>query len=117
MHSPLVSFRFAAAAVIISAVKQTESQKVVAAQVVVSGRVQGVCYRAFAQEAALGMGLGGWVRNLPDGRVEAHVDGPRGQIEKLLDLLRTGPPRALVTDLKIKWKDSARESQQFLIVD
>jgi acylphosphatase len=113
----LVSFRFASAVVIISTVKQTESQKVVAAEVVVSGRVQGVCYRAFTQEAALGLGLGGWVRNLPDGRVEAQVEGPRGQIEKLLDLLHTGPPRALVTDLKINWKDPDRGSQQFLIVD
>jgi acylphosphatase len=100
-----------------SSVKQTESQKVVAAEVMVSGRVQGVCYRAFAQEAALDLGLGGWVRNLPDGRVEAQVEGPRGQIEKLLDLLRTGPPRALVTDLKINWKASARGSQHFEIVD
>ena len=112
-----VSFRFAGAVVIISTVKQTESQKVVAAEVVISGRVQGVCYRAFTQEAALGLGLGGWVRNLSDGRVEAQVQGPRGQIEKLLDLLRTGPPRALVTDLKINWKAPARGSQQFLIVD
>ena len=112
-----VSFRFAGAVVIISTVKQTESQKVVAAEVVVSGRVQGVCYRAFTQEAALDLGLGGWVRNLPDGRVEAQVEGPRGQIEKLLDRLRTGPPRALVTDLKINWKAPARGSQQFLIVD
>src|SRR5207244_9719661 len=70
-----VSFRFAGAVVIISTVKQTESQKVVAAEVVVSGRVQGVCYRAFTQEAALDLGLGGWVRNLPDGRVEAQVEG------------------------------------------
>ena len=112
-----VSFRFAGAVVIISTVKQTESQKVVAAEVVVSGRVQGVCYRVFTQEAALDLGLGGWVRNLPDGRVEAQVEGPRGQIEKLLNLLRTGPPRALVTDLKIDWKSSARGSQHFLIVD
>ena len=97
--------------------KQTESQKVVAAEVVISGRVQGVCYRAFTQEAALDLGLGGWVRNLPDGRVEAQVEGPRGQIEKLLDLLRTGPPRSLVTDLKISWKASAKGSQHFVIVD
>ena len=103
--------------VIIFTVKQTESQKVVAAEVVVSGRVQGVCYRAFTQEAALDLGLGGWVRNLPDGRVEAQVEGPRGQIEKLLDLLRTGPPRSLVTDLKINWKAAVKGSQHFLIVD
>ena len=61
--------------------------------------------------------VGMWSAALPDGRVEAQVEGPRGQIEKLLDLLRTGPPRALVTDLKITWKASARGSQQFLIVD
>ena len=71
--------------VIIFTVKQTESQKVVAAEVVVSGRVQGVCYRAFTQEAALDLGLGGWVRNLPDGRVELQVGGAESEVFAFLD--------------------------------
>src|SRR5437016_14370042 len=101
MYPPSCSFRFTGAVVIISAVKETESQKVVAVEVVVSGRVQGVCYRAFTQEAALDLGLGGWVGNLPAGRGEAQGEGPRRQIETLLDRLRAGPPRALVTAPKV----------------
>jgi len=90
---------------------------VVTAQVVVSGRVQGVCYRAFAQEAALELGLGGWVRNLPDGRVQAEIQGPRLQVEKLLDRLRAGPPRAVVTDLNITWKAATGSPPRFTIVE
>ena len=94
-----------------------ELVEVVTAQVVVSGRVQGVCYRAFTQEAALELGLGGWVRNLPDGGVHAEIEGPRKKIEKLLDRLRVGPPRAVVTDLKITWKAATGGPPRFNIVD
>lgn len=94
-----------------------EASQVVSAEVVVSGRVQGVCYRAFTQEAAFELGLCGWVRNLPDGRVQAEVEGRRGQVEKLLERLRAGPPRALVTDLEVTWKAAAGSPQRFVIVD
>jgi acylphosphatase len=94
-----------------------ELGEVVAAQVIVSGRVQGVCYRAFAQEAAAQLGLGGWVRNLPDGRVQAEIQGPRLQVEKLLERLRAGPPRAVVTDLNVVWKKAVKNPQRFLIVN
>ena len=96
--------------------KPAESLELVAAEVFVSGRVQGVCYRAFAQEAAVELGLGGWVRNLPDGRVQAEIQGPRLQIQKLLERLRAGPPRAVVTDLNIVWKEAVKNPQRFVIV-
>ena len=95
----------------------TELAEVVTAHVVVSGRVQGVCYRAFTQEAALGLGLTGWVRNLPNGGVQAEIEGSRKKIEKLLDRLRVGPPRAVVTDLKITWKAASGGPPHFSIVD
>ena len=94
-----------------------ELVEVVTAQVVVSGRVQGVCYRAFTQEAALELRLGGWVRNLPDGGVYAEIEGPRNKVEKLLDRLRVGPPRAIVSDLKITWKAATGSLPRFKIVD
>jgi len=75
-----------------------------------------VCYRAFAQEAAAELGLGGWVRNLPDGRVQAEIQGPRLQIQKLLERFRAGPPRAVVTDLNIVWKEAVKNPQRFVIV-
>ncbi len=87
--------------------KPAESPELIVAQVVVSGKVQGVCYRAFTQSVAFGLGLGGWVRNLPDGGVQAEIEGPREKVEKLLDQLRIGPPRAIVTELNVNWKSAA----------
>jgi acylphosphatase len=91
------------------------SSDVVAAEVVVSGRVQGVCYRAFTQESARELGLAGWVCNLPDGRVQAEVEGRRCQIEKFLERLRTGPPQAVVTDVTVNWKAPTGETRGFRI--
>ena len=96
--------------------KPAESLERIVAHVVVSGRVQGVCYRAFTREAATELGLGGWVRNLPEGGVQAEIEGPREKVEKVLDQLRMGPPRASVTDLNVTWKSAAGHSG-FLILD
>ncbi len=70
--------------------------------IVVTGRVQGVGFRHFTVRRARNLGLCGWVRNLPDGRVEAAVQGPDESVETLIDLLRTGPAASEVTDLKIE---------------
>lgn len=67
--------------------------------VVVSGLVQGVCYRAFVQENARLLGLHGWVKNLPDGRVEAEMEGAEAAVESLVAKMRKGPALAHVTDL------------------
>ena len=63
---------------------------------VVAGRVQGVGFRAFTADAARAEGLGGWVRNLPDGRVEAHAEGDAASLERFERRLRQGPPLARV---------------------
>ena len=65
----------------------------------VSGRVQGVYYRASAQREAQRLGLTGWVRNLPDGRVELMASGPSGAMEELRQWLHNGPPRAVVSEV------------------
>lgn len=65
----------------------------------VSGIVQGVFYRASTAEVARSAGLNGWVRNLPDGRVEAVLEGPRDAVEHVLEWMRSGPPRAVVEDV------------------
>lgn len=70
----------------------------------VSGRVQGVGYRAFAQAEAARRGLSGGVTNLDDGRVELDVEGSRDTIEVYLDSLRAGPPLAKVTNLEVRWE-------------
>lgn len=62
----------------------------------VEGRVQGVFFRASTRCMARGLGLSGWVRNLPDGSVEALFQGPAEAVERALDWCRTGPPDARV---------------------
>jgi acylphosphatase len=65
----------------------------------VRGHVQGVGFRYFTQEAARALGLRGYVRNLPDGRVEAWVEGNPQAIEKLHGQILQGPPGARVSDV------------------
>jgi acylphosphatase len=67
--------------------------------VFISGRVQGVGFRAFTQRNALMLKLSGWVRNLRDGRVEAEMEGPAERVDELLKLVRRGPRYARVTEL------------------
>ncbi len=66
------------------------------AHLLVSGRVQGVFYRASAVEKANALGLAGWVRNLPDGRVEAGAAGPGAVVAALVLWCRQGPGGARV---------------------
>ena len=73
------------------------------AHIVVSGIVQGVCYRYFTVEEATRLGLAGWVRNLPSGEVEAEVEGERSAVEALIKAMKVGPRAARVTDLKLEW--------------
>lgn len=65
----------------------------------VSGRVQGVFYRARTVEVARSLGLTGWVRNLPDGRVEIVAEGEASALERLLEWCREGPPAARVENV------------------
>ena len=67
----------------------------------VSGRVQGVFYRASTYETAQALNLTGWVRNLPDGRVEAVACGNEEQLAKLKAWLEKGPPMAQVEHLDV----------------
>jgi acylphosphatase len=69
---------------------------VVRVHAVVSGRVQGVWYRESCRREAERLGVGGWVRNRPDGRVEIEAEGPRSAVDALLTWATHGPPRAIV---------------------
>lgn len=66
----------------------------------VSGRVQGVGFRWFVVEAGRGLGLGGWVRNLPGGDVECEAEGAPADVEAFLGALRRGPPLARVAEVR-----------------
>jgi acylphosphatase len=74
----------------------------VARRYLVSGRVQGVGFRYFAQVTASRDGLHGWVRNLPDGRVEAAAEGEADALDRFEQALRHGPPGARVERLEIE---------------
>lgn len=70
--------------------------------IVVSGRVQGVGYRAGAQRYATQLGLSGWVRNQPDGSVEILAEGPDEKVEEFLAWCRSGPFMTNVANLNVE---------------
>ena len=69
-------------------------------RVLVSGRVQGVFFRDTCRQVAERHGVSGWVRNLPDGRVEAVFEGPEADVGYLVDWSRQGPRAAVVEDVR-----------------
>jgi acylphosphatase len=81
--------------------------------VYVSGRVQGVFFRDETQDAAVRQGVTGWVRNLPDGRVEAVFEGEKDQVEKLVEFCRLGPRGARVTHVEVSVEDCTGEFRDF----
>ncbi len=78
-------------------------------RVVVEGFVQGVGYRVFARRAALRLRISGWVRNRPDGTVEAFVKGAPADVAAMLAEMRNGPRSAAVTGLRVLDPDGAEE--------
>jgi acylphosphatase len=70
-------------------------------QVRISGRVQGVWYRASTKQKAEELKLTGWVKNNPDGCVEAVFEGEEGAVNAMVAWCRVGPPHAQVTDVKV----------------
>ncbi len=85
----------------------------VRAHAVVSGFVQGVCYRAETRYEAEGLAVTGWVRNRSDGTVELVAEGPRENVEKLIAWCRRGPEYARVEDVEVKWEKATGEFSRF----
>ncbi|MGZ8428111.1 MAG: acylphosphatase [Candidatus Deferrimicrobiaceae bacterium] len=83
------------------------------ARVVVSGRVQGVFFRASTRDVASRCGVRGYVRNLPERQVEAVLQGERSAVEKVIAFLREGPPGAVVTDIAVDWRDPVEPYEGF----
>lgn len=81
--------------------------------VIISGRVQGVFFRAETQRAAMGLNLTGWVRNLPDGRVEAVFEGEDTNVDKMLAWCHHGPPAARVQEVIENEEPYAGEFKHF----
>ena len=68
----------------------------------VTGLVQGVFFRAWAQGEARELGVSGWIRNCPDGSVEAHLAGSEDAVGRMIERLRRGPSRARIDELTVE---------------
>jgi acylphosphatase len=77
---------------------------------VVDGKVQGVFYRQSALEFANSLGLTGWIKNNPDGSVEAEVVGPQDKVVAFLEWTKKGPPRARVDKVTVLNEDMSDEN-------
>jgi len=86
----------------------------VARHVTVTGRVQGVFFRAWLRDQANELGVTGWVRNCPDGRVDTHIEGDEAAVEQLIERLHHGPPAAQVEDVHV-WNVDLFDFEDFEI--
>ena len=82
---------------------------------VISGRVQGVCYRAYARDRAIELGVRGYVKNLPDGNVELVAVGDEDRVEALLHWAAQGPPGARVDRVLVKDLDAGESFDRFVV--
>jgi len=73
----------------------------VSKRVRITGRVQGVFFRAWTRDEARSLGVSGWVRNCGDGAVEAHLEGDEGQVDEIIRRMRHGPHHAKVMDVDV----------------
>lgn len=76
---------------------------------IVSGRVQGVGYRWFVENTAKTIGLTGWVKNLPDGKVEIEAEGDKKTLESFLVDIKSGYTGAIVNDVTTQWRDAPQK--------
>jgi acylphosphatase len=82
---------------------------------IVSGRVQGVFYRAWTQDTCAEMGLTGWVKNRSDGGVEILAEGARPKLDQLVRLCHQGPAAAQVTDVETEFSPAKGDLVNFQI--
>ncbi len=84
--------------------------------VLISGRVQGVFFRDETRQRARKHNVTGWVRNLPDGRVEAVFEGEKGNVERLVEFCKRGPSGARVAQTEVNWEAYTGEFEDLQIV-
>lgn len=85
------------------------------AHILVSGTVQGVYFRQNTKEVATKHNVTGWVRNLPDGRVEAILEGNESDVNKVIEWCHVGPPKAKVDNVSVKFDNYTGEFADFVI--
>ncbi|MEW5796796.1 MAG: acylphosphatase [Candidatus Zixiibacteriota bacterium] len=84
-------------------------------EMMISGVVQGVGFRYFVYRAARELGIVGWARNLPDGRVQVVAEGEPAHLEAFIDELRQGPRLAQVQDIRLRWVQADNRFSTFNI--
>ncbi len=87
----------------------------VRAHILIGGRVQGVFFRSETHYEARKSGVKGWVRNLPDGRVEAVFEGEEEAVKAVIEFCKHGPPGARVTSVNLTWETYLGEFKDFAI--
>ena len=83
--------------------------------VIISGRVQGVWFRASTKQKAKQLKLNGWVRNNPDGNVEAVFEGDESLIKEMLNWCHHGPPLAKVKNIEVNYEEPSKGFDGFFI--
>lgn len=86
------------------------------ARILVFGFVQGVGFRRFVKKNALNLGLKGWAKNLPDGRVETLAQGSKENIEKLVKICEKGTFFSDIKSVQIEWEEDSDEFVDFQIL-
>jgi acylphosphatase len=84
--------------------------------VLIQGRVQGVFFRASTRDEARARGLTGWVRNRPDGRVEAVFEGDKRLVDNMLTWCHQGPPYSYVDRVEVEWQAALGDLTDFRVV-
>ena len=84
-------------------------------RLLIHGRVQGIFFRALAQQKAAELGLSGWVRNNPDGSVEVVAEGVGDNVHSLVEWCHKGPRHATVKHVSVVWESPSGEFEEFTI--
>ena len=87
--------------------------KKVRAHLLISGRVQGVCFRYYTQDIAQNLEIKGWVKNCWDGKVEVLMEGEEDKVKELIDWCCKGPGSAVVEKVDIEWEKYRGEFNSF----
>jgi acylphosphatase len=90
-------------------------EKTLRARVLITGLVQGVYYRAHARHKAMRLGITGWIRNRPNGAVEAVFEGNEPAVRAMLQWCRLGSPGARVSDVAVTWEPPTGEFNRFAV--
>ena len=90
-------------------------EEMVRTNVIVTGKVQGVFFRASTMEQAQSMRVTGWVMNLPDGTVEMMLEGSRFGVEEVIKWAKNGPPDARVEDVIVRFGKYTDEFRTFVV--